>query len=63
MKNGRAPGPEMIMMETVKYGGKLLIQHFTRLMNACIGQCQVPNEWKISYIPAIYKKGDVYKRQ
>ena len=58
MKNGRSSGPGNINIELVKYGGKKLQYRLTNLMNACCEQLQIPQEWKISFITSIFKKGN-----
>lgn len=57
LKNNRAPGPGGIMAEMIKYGGDLLLEQLTNLMNMCLRALKLPRVWKTSYIVSVYKKG------
>lgn len=58
LKNGRAPGPGDIYGELIKHGGDKLYKHLTKLFQTCVNKQDIPEEWKISYLTTIFKKGD-----
>jgi hypothetical protein len=58
LKNGKSPGPGMITNELVKAGPQSLMVRIMNLFNTCIINKRTPQEWKISHIVSIYKKGD-----
>lgn len=58
LKNGRAPGPGDICGELLKHGGDKLYRHLTKLFQTCVNKQEIPEEWKISFLTTIYKKGD-----
>lgn len=57
MKSERSPGPGNIAAELIKYGGSVLAEYITKLMNNCLQQQKIPSEWKTSHLISIYKKG------
>ncbi|KAF2896714.1 hypothetical protein ILUMI_09461 [Ignelater luminosus] len=58
MKTGKLPGPGDIMVELIKNRGRALTERIRQLMNGCMKQHKVPEEWKIGYISSLYKKGN-----
>lgn len=58
MKNGRAPGAGNTYTELIKCGGQALRERLCHLVNNCIEQCVIPEQWKTSYMISIYKKGE-----
>jgi hypothetical protein len=49
-KYGKAPGPEGITMELLKYGGEKITKILTTLMNSILHGDTIPNEMKLGYI-------------
>ena len=56
LKTGKAPGPENIPIERLKYGSDKLFAHLTVLFQNCINTGQIPEKWKLPYLTPIYKK-------
>ena len=60
MKKGRAPGIDEMRVEMVLTAGESGISWTKRLLNTCMGQGKVPEEWRTGLIVPIWKrKGDV----
>ena len=59
MKKGRAPGIDEIRVEMVMAVGESGISWTKRLLNTCMRQGKVPEEWRTGLIVPIWKKGDV----
>ena len=61
MKKGRAPGIDEMRVEMVMAAGESGISWTKRLLNACLRQGKVPEEWRTGLIVPIWKKkkGDV----
>ena len=60
MKKGRAPGIDEMRVEMVMAAGECGISWTKRLLNTCMRQCKVPEEWRTGLIVPIWKrKGDV----
>ena len=59
MKKGRAPGWDEMRADMVEEAGKIGARWTKRLLNACMRQCKVPEDWRIGLIVPIWKrKGD-----
>ena len=59
MKKVRAPGWDEMRAEMVDVAGEIGARWTKRLLNACMTQCKVPEDWRIGLIVAIWKrKGD-----
>lgn len=61
MKNGKAPGTDGIPYEIYKYGTPTMVKILTSIMNKCMTQKIVPDEWKIGKIWMIFKSGNPYE--
>ena len=60
MKKGRAPGINEMRVEMVMATGESGISWTKRLLNTCMRQGKVPDEWQTGLIVPIWKrKGDV----
>ena len=59
MKKGRAPGIDEKRVEMVMAAGESGISWTKRLLNTCMRQGKVPEEWRTGLIVPIWKKGDV----
>ena len=60
MKKGRAPGIDEMCVEMVMAAGESGISWTKRLLNTCMRQGKVPEEWRTGLIVPIWKKkGDV----
>lgn len=57
-KSGKASGPGGVTAELWKYGPPLLVRLITKMFNQILEGDEIPEDWKISYISAIHKKGD-----
>lgn len=57
LKNGKSPGPGDIPAELIKCGADGLYAQLTELFQDCLNGAETPNEWKISIISTIHKKG------
>ena len=57
LKNRKAPGPDNISNEMIKYGGPDLTSRLTDLFQTILKKCRIPEKWKESIIIPIYKKG------
>lgn len=58
MKNRKACGPDGINAELLKYGGLLLQFRLLHLYNICWRDCRIPDEWGVSEVISLFKKGD-----
>ena len=50
VKNGRAPGWDEMRAEMVDVAGEIGAIWTKRLLNACMRQCKVPEDWRIGLI-------------
>ena len=57
LKNGKSCGPEGVYAEMLKHGTDKLIAMLTWLINRCLNEEEVPQQWKVAYISSIHKKG------
>ncbi len=57
-KNNKAPGPGNLRMELLKYGGYNITEYLKNLFNKIEVSGDIPQEWNMSYISSIHKKGD-----
>ena len=55
---GKAPGPDGILAEMVKCGGKTITQRMMHLYKQCLRQKQIPEEWNQATVVLLPKKGD-----
>ncbi|XP_071653719.1 uncharacterized protein [Temnothorax longispinosus] len=58
LKNNRAPGADNIPAELLKYGGDSLATAAHQLIGKIWDNEQIPEEWQLSIICPIHKKGD-----
>ena len=58
MKNGKSPGEDLVVIETIKAGGDIIITKLQDLYNKVIETEKVPTEWKNAIIILLFKKGD-----
>ena len=56
MKKGRAPGIDEMRVEMVMAAGEIGISWTKRLLNTCMRQGKVPEEWRTGLIVPIWKK-------
>ena len=59
IKNNKAPGIDLIQGELLENAGEVLINHLHELL-VNIWTCEtIPEEWKLSILCPIHKKGDI----
>ena len=59
MKKGRAPGWDEMRAEMVEVAGEIGGRWTKRLLNTCMKQCKVPEDWRTGLLVPIWKqKGD-----
>lgn len=58
LKNGKAPGGDMIPVELIKNGGPILEEYLYRLIVKIWRTEKIPVEWQEAVIVPIHKKGD-----
>lgn len=57
LKNNKRPGPDSITNNMIKSVQSLLVKPIKTLFNKIYSETEYPNDWKISLITPIYKKG------
>ncbi|KAJ4427009.1 hypothetical protein ANN_26808 [Periplaneta americana] len=58
-RNNRAPGPDGISNEHLKMAAPILTETWTALLNKCLEEGEIPEEWRKSKLKLLYKgKGD-----
>ncbi|GBP44043.1 Probable RNA-directed DNA polymerase from transposon X-element [Eumeta japonica] len=60
LKNDRSPGPDGISNDVFKLGQPILLSHLTNLFSLALQTGNIPNQWCISDIILLYKKGNPY---
>lgn len=58
MKNGKTPGSDRIAAEMLRYGGDTLIHAVKTLLNKCLHEGEIPDEWCDAEVTILYKKGN-----
>ncbi|GBP82520.1 RNA-directed DNA polymerase from mobile element jockey [Eumeta japonica] len=58
LKTDKSPGPDNLTNETLKIGAPLLIPYLKLLFNEVVESEQVPDQWRLSQIILLYKKGN-----
>ena len=58
MKKGKAAGEDGIFNECIKYGGDEMMEWLRKLLNKCMEEEKVPEEWFRGVIFPIHKAGD-----
>jgi hypothetical protein len=54
-KKGKATGPDNVALEAFMYGGSELLNHITKLLNACVIHCHLPAKFMNSVLVPIVK--------
>jgi len=57
LKNGKSCGPEGVYAEMLKHGTDKIITMLKWVINRCLNEEEVPQQWKVAYISSIHKKG------
>lgn len=58
MKRGKSPGPDNILIDTIKEGGDTITEELAKLYNACMQTRRIPHQWKEATMIILHKKGD-----
>jgi len=58
LKNHKSPGIDQIPAELIKAGGRTICCAIHKLIISIRNKEELPEEWKVSIIVPIYKKGD-----
>jgi hypothetical protein len=58
LKSYKSPGTDQIPAELIKAGGEILYSETHRLICSIWNMEELPQQWKVSSIVPIYKKGD-----
>lgn len=61
LKLGKASGPDGINNSVLKEIKNEIAGPLCDLYNACLDKCEMPLNWKIAHVSAVYKKGDKSK--
>lgn len=59
LKNGKAPGPDNVIGEFLKYSGDEIITFLLKLFNVVFESGSFPKAWTEAVIQPLHKKGDV----
>jgi hypothetical protein len=59
LRNNKAPGIDLIPAELVKFAGPEYVKHLHQLIATIWITETIPEEWYLSIVRPIYKKGDV----
>lgn len=59
MKNRKSPGEDRITSEMLKLGSKTVEQAIKILLNKCLEEGKIPEEWNNAEVVILFKKGDV----
>lgn len=54
-RNNRAPGPDGICNEHLKLAAPILTETWTALLNKCLEEGEIPEEWRKSKLKLLYK--------
>lgn len=57
MKNNRSPGPGDLPIELIKHATSTVFGILSTIFNKCLLGDKIPEDWKISFMNSIYKKG------
>ena len=60
LKTDKACGPDKIRARTLKELSAELSLPLSMIFNKCLAEGVVPNDWKLSNVTAIFKKGDLW---
>ena len=61
LKNGKSAGPDGLIGELFKYGGRNVVEFFVIFFNALFDKGIYPDNWSEAVIIPLFKKGDVNK--
>ena len=56
-KNGKASGPDGVLLEYIKYATPEVIGVLLTLMNKIFCHAKYPADWSVNYLKTIFKKG------
>lgn len=59
LKNKKAPGTDQIKNELIKLGKQPLLPILTQIFNDILKNAEIPDQWKISKIILLHKKGNI----
>ena len=59
MKNRKSPGEDRITSEMLKLGGKIVEQATQILLNKCLKEEKIPDDWINAEVIILFKKGDI----
>ncbi len=55
LRNGKAPGYDLVTYEHIKYGSSMLYFHLARLFSGILSTCYVPHSFKVGVIIPLHK--------
>ncbi|XP_072028100.1 uncharacterized protein [Amphiura filiformis] len=58
MKRGKSPGPDNVLIDTIKEGGDIITKELAKLYTTCMQKGRVPHQWKEATMIILHKKGD-----
>lgn len=58
LKNSKAPGEDLVTGEMLKIGGDTLEQALLVLLNKCLEEGRIPDQWQNAEVVLLFKKGD-----
>jgi hypothetical protein len=58
LKNYKSPGTDHILSKLFKAGGETLCSEIHKLISSVWNEEELPQQWKVSIIIPIHKKGD-----
>ena len=58
LKTGKTDGPDEVIAEAIKAGGKPILSRFRSLLRMIWHSDNIPNTWKKGLIVSLFKKGD-----
>jgi hypothetical protein len=59
MRNNKAPGPDNIQVELIKYSGESLKTYIHQLVDTIWKEEIIPDDWRIGVVCPFHKKGDL----
>jgi hypothetical protein len=62
LRNNKAPGIDLILAELVKFAGPEYVKHIHKLLVKIWITEIIPDEWNLSIVSPVHKKGDVMGR-
>ena len=58
MSSSRACGPDDLTVQMLRSTFSVVGPHLLKIVNHCIAECDLPDDWKAATVTALYKKGD-----